>query len=43
MSDIAIQEKMNGTEQDGMGWNGTRNDINRMGLVLKIPFITAYK
>jgi hypothetical protein len=26
-----------------MGWNGTRNDINRTGLVLKIPLITAHE
>jgi hypothetical protein len=32
MSDIAIQEKINRTEWDGMGWDGTRLNGNGMGL-----------
>ncbi len=43
MSEIAIPEKMNGTEQDRMRWNGMRNGINGMGLVLKIPLITTHE
>jgi hypothetical protein len=53
MSEIAIREKMNRTEQDGRdrtgqnktAWDGTgvRNGINGTGLVLKILLITAHK
>ncbi len=43
MSKNAIPDKTNGTEQDGMRWNGMRNGINGMGLVLKIPLITTHK
>jgi hypothetical protein len=41
MSEIAIPEKMNGTEQDRMRWNRMWNGIIRMELVLKIPLITT--
>jgi len=30
-------------ELEGKGWNGTRNGINRMGLVFKIPLITIHE
>ena len=30
-------------EQDRMGWNGMRNDTNKMGFVLNIPLITAHE
>jgi hypothetical protein len=33
----------NGMEPDKMGWNRTRNAINRTGLVLKMPLITTHE